>query len=311
MRTEVKTIVAGIAETGREDPVLRGAALLAARLQARLVLVHAFHLPHPMVEAYYHAGVFGSHIDEDYARDVVRTLEEAARAVASNVDVTAHAYAEAAVEGILRVARREDADLVIVGPTRRRPLGRRLIGTTADRVVRQSDRPVLVMRTPLPVDRARVLLTTDLTEFSVGVYEHGADLVEAIAGDVEVEARCLLAVWWGATLPPPLPANRADEMVQSELKAFLDARQARPFDVEPVVRIGTPAPEIVDESEATPTDLVVLGTHSRRGLERLFLGSVAAAALRDVQGNVLVIPAAETDQDAPAGEARDETYLQW
>jgi hypothetical protein len=55
----------------------------------------------------------------------------------------------------------------------------------------------------------------------------------------------------------------------------------------------------------------VLGTHSRRGLERLFLGSVAAAALRDVQGNVLVIPAPETEEDASAGEAREETYLQW
>jgi hypothetical protein len=96
-----------------------------------------------------------------------------------------------------------------------------------------------------------VLLTTDLTEFSVGVYERGADLVEAIAGDVEVDARCLLAVWWGATLPPPLPANRADEMVQAELKSFLDARQPRPFPVTPVVRIGTPAPEIVDEAEAS------------------------------------------------------------
>lgn len=43
---------------------------------------------------------------------------------------------------------------------------------------------------------------------------------------------------------------------------------------------GGPADEIVREAKAWPADLIVLGTHGRRGLKRLVLGSDAELVLR-------------------------------
>jgi nucleotide-binding universal stress UspA family protein len=42
-----------------------------------------------------------------------------------------------------------------------------------------------------------------------------------------------------------------------------------------LLRNGEPAEEIVRTGRATKADLIVTGTHGRRGLPRLFLGSVA------------------------------------
>jgi nucleotide-binding universal stress UspA family protein len=47
---------------------------------------------------------------------------------------------------------------------------------------------------------------------------------------------------------------------------------------------------IASEAEAWPADLIVIGTHGRRGLTRLFLGSVAEGAARLATKPVLLIP---------------------
>jgi nucleotide-binding universal stress UspA family protein len=46
---------------------------------------------------------------------------------------------------------------------------------------------------------------------------------------------------------------------------------------------------IADEADAWPADLIVVGTHGRRGLSRLFLGSVAEGVMRVATKPVLLI----------------------
>ncbi|WP_142856259.1 universal stress protein [Salinigranum halophilum] len=56
------------------------------------------------------------------------------------------------------------------------------------------------------------------------------------------------------------------------------------------VRVGTPHREIADYADEVGADLVVVGTHGRRGLSRALLGSVAARLLRQSPVPVLVVP---------------------
>lgn len=50
------------------------------------------------------------------------------------------------------------------------------------------------------------------------------------------------------------------------------------------------AEAIANEADAWPADLIVVGTHGRRGLTRLFLGSVAEGTARLASKPVLLIP---------------------
>jgi nucleotide-binding universal stress UspA family protein len=58
------------------------------------------------------------------------------------------------------------------------------------------------------------------------------------------------------------------------------------------------AESIAEEAASWPADLVVLGTHGRRGLERLLLGSVADQMTRLSSVPVLLVPLAKvTNKD--------------
>lgn len=56
-----------------------------------------------------------------------------------------------------------------------------------------------------------------------------------------------------------------------------------------IVREGLPVEEIADAAKASGADLIVMGSHGRRGLPHLFLGSVAEGVLRTAAVPVLIV----------------------
>jgi nucleotide-binding universal stress UspA family protein len=58
-------------------------------------------------------------------------------------------------ETIVAAAEAEEADVIVVGTSRRKGVGRMLMGSTSDHVIRNSRVPVLVVRAPREVERAR------------------------------------------------------------------------------------------------------------------------------------------------------------
>ena len=60
---------------------------------------------------------------------------------------------------------------------------------------------------------------------------------------------------------------------------------------------------IVEQAAAWPADLIVIGTHGRRGVSRLMLGSDAEQVLRLAPVPVLLIRSAESGTRAPSAKA--------
>jgi len=56
-----------------------------------------------------------------------------------------------------------------------------------------------------------------------------------------------------------------------------------------LVRIGSPALEIVETARNIPADLIVISTHGRTGLKHVFLGSVAEHVVQRAPCPVLVV----------------------
>jgi hypothetical protein len=64
------------------------------------------------------------------------------------------------------------------------------------------------------------------------------------------------------------------------------------------VRIGAPARAILQTAADLNADVIVVGTHQRRGLKKMLLGSVAAQVLQDARCPVLVAVAKDhSDED--------------
>jgi nucleotide-binding universal stress UspA family protein len=115
---------------------------------------------------------------------------------------------------------------------------------------------------------------------------------------------CALARDYGARLivlsvyrPPatvyaemgPLVAEPLDSMEEITEKLTRLKPEDLEGRVDHYVREGDPAAEIVRLAREAHCDLIVMGTHGRRGLSRLLMGSVAEAVLRKAPCPVLTV----------------------
>lgn len=304
MAEPIRTIVLGVAAlTGddprggaaHEDPALASAANLARSLGAALHLVHAFEMPAPAT-----AGIaLPQPVDE--VRDAYAaalSLQVAAQASQwAGLALRCHVVEKPAATAICDTADGVGAGLVVVGATRRGRAWRGIVGSTADGVVRASAVPVLVLHEPLKLPIRRVLLTTDLSEASVGLLARALETLGAIAAPAG-RLELLLVVASDPLLPPPF-AEEALARGAGEAVRLIAARLGRPMETR--VRVGDTPLEIVREAGEWKADLLVLGTHGRSGFRPLWLGGTAASTLRAASCNVLMIPGLTTKEPAAAG----------
>jgi nucleotide-binding universal stress UspA family protein len=71
--------------------------------------------------------------------------------------------------------------------------------------------------------------------------------------------------------------------------------------MEKLRRDGPSVPTILKTAQELKADLIVMGTHGRTGIGRLFLGSVAEEVIRKAPCPVMTVKA---DKPAPDGKAR-------
>ena len=79
----------------------------------------------------------------------------------------------------------------------------------------------------------------------------------------------------------------------ADLAAFIEANQFRAEKWSRYVELGPPFEVISLVVQEKKPDLLILGTHSRSGVLKFFLGSVAEEALRSLDVDILVVPRAD------------------
>ncbi len=114
----------------------------------------------------------------------------------------------------------------------------------------------------------------------------------------KLDARVLLVHAWmiplvsSADVPVPLPANFIDDLAadaQRAMDAALKRHQAAGVPVTGKVVCRDPRDGIIELAQEAKADWLVIGTHGRRGLKRLVLGSVAESVVRSAPCPVLVV----------------------
>jgi nucleotide-binding universal stress UspA family protein len=296
MTNHLRIIVAGIATLEPDDPALAASIHLAERTGAELHLVHAY----PVDQA-----EDGWDLSVSVTRPALfpallqSRLEGLARAHATPGCVECVVTPGNAAEVLGTYARVTGADLLVLAPTRRGDTAGALLGTTASRVLRTSTAPVLVLRGGLPERAARrVLLPTDLSEHSALALPMAVNVAAALAAPEEPVLLPLFVEVPEVDTDAPARIAEQIEQAEAELDAFLDSVPALEG-ADGTVRVGNPAHEILTAACQWDADLVVLGTHGRRGIPRFFLGSVAETVLRRACCSALVIPTAAVRTHTP------------
>ncbi|RYG86754.1 MAG: universal stress protein [Alphaproteobacteria bacterium] len=269
----------------RSDRALRRAILIARRVGASLTLAHVIDADQP-----------DRLIATDRA-EAYSLLGETAQTLRTSDQIDAEPLIEIddVHSGILSAAERVDADLIVLGPHRRR-LADVFIGTTVERVVRRSRRPLLVAAQPPSAPYDKTILALDFDEASraagraalaMRIFEH-TDVIVMHAFDAPAERmlrRSLDTV------------DGADDYVESERRRAVEQLHelVRELELPPtrhrVAAInGTPARSIHECASSEEAHLIVLGTNQRKGFERLLIGSVTEDVIREQHRDVLIVP---------------------
>jgi nucleotide-binding universal stress UspA family protein len=205
---------------------------------------------------------------------------------------------------IIRASRTLEAELIVLGRHGQRPLRDMFIGTTAERVVRKGEVPVLVVNLKPEHAYTRPLLTLALDGSSretarmmlrlMGPRARGATVVHGF--DVPFES----FVTPGHPLGEMTAYRKAcREAASAGVKKFLASVAGLGFRWRVALRPGDARTVILKESVRQRAELIVLGTHGRSGMAHALLGSVAEWVVTSARCDVLVVRPARVSIELP------------
>lgn len=196
------------------------------------------------------------------------------------------------LDEIRREAESLDAGLLVLGARGAGVLRRLVLGSTAERLLRRSARPVLVVRQMPHEPYRRVLVAVDFSDWTAHslalarrVAPH-AHLLLFHAFQVPFEEKLRFAGVDGATIDRYRVQARAD--ATRRVHALAAAAHLKLRDWSACVVEGDASQRLVEQEQEQDCDLVVLGKHGQSATEDLLLGSVTQHVLAEGGGDVLV-----------------------
>ena len=287
---KVQSILVATDTGATSDNVMRAAAALATLTGAKLHVLHALEFGSEPGGAQEQQPVKF----QDKIATAEKALDEQIERTTRGADVaTREVIVYIAYKAIRERAQAVGADLVVLGRHRSRA-GDAFLGSTADRVIRSVNVPILIVHDPLSLPLRKVIVPVDLSEPALGAmdvaFEWCMSLAPAGQPSELVVLHAIATVFDFADVPPD------STVIGAELQQHVHAarkRVASSVTVRQEVRWGDqPAYEIRRFVEEEKADLVVMGTHGRGAIKRALIGSVAAGVARAASCPVLLVPPA-------------------
>lgn len=294
--------------TPSSDRLLGRLSLLPLDEQARVILLHVV------------PGSLRPADRRDAERDAEHALVSEARhlrkSLPGTVRVETVVKVGAAAQVIAACAKKERADLIVMGRGGRNALRDAFIGSSAERVIRHARVPVLVVRRPARAAYRRPALALDLDEVAREVIGLALTMLPPPRPHVEIIHSYDIPyggliypslVETGATAAKRVMQRRRARELERLLAEALAAAHVTPEDAPSWnvhVRYGSPQSAVEKVTGAARTDLLVLGTHGYSGAAYAFLGTVAGGLLRAAKCDVLIVPPAPSSRGG-GGSVKD------
>ena len=222
-----------------------------------------------------------------------------------------------AAEEILRAAEAPNVSMVVMATHGHGGVQRWVLGSVADKVMRMSHRPTLLVRAPdvlgppATVALRRLALPLDGSPLAEEALAPAVELAQAAGAEVllvraEQWIVTSMSRWGGEATYVPNLEEMEEETAAMAQDYLAGVRQRLPASIRAKVFVlrGFAVQELEVFFDEQQIDLVVMTTHGRRGLPRLVLGSTADRLVRAGVPILLIHPAeASAGALSVAGEA--------
>lgn len=154
------------------------------------------------------------------------------------------------------------------------------------------------------IQLARILCPVDFTEFSERAYAYAYSLARHYGAKLFVQhaAEPVLTLYRSYASAPMIEEMYKLQMadVEERMDRLIQKYPAGAVEVEPVIQVGPASDLILVLAEEKEIDLIAMGTHGRRGLDRLAMGSTFERVLRKAHCAVLAVHEPARDFVRPA-----------
>ncbi|HUP24499.1 MAG TPA: universal stress protein [Thermoanaerobaculia bacterium] len=290
--TSLKHVVCATDFSAPARDAAERAALVAAETGASLTLLHV--LPSGPLESVrqWLGAEPAEQLQQQAQRELLQWADELT--AARGVRVVSRYASGSVPDEVDRVAAALPADLVVLGARGAGVLRRLTLGTTAERLLRRTPRPVLVVRQTARELYRRVLLALDFSPSS--------RLVIDLARQVAPQARPKLFHAWQVPFEEKLHfagvaaatitryRGEAQAAATEKLFALADEAGLDRQSWDPLLVEGAASQRLLEQEQEQAADLVVLGKRGQSATEELLLGSVTRHLIAEGTVDMLVAP---------------------
>ncbi len=143
----------------------------------------------------------------------------------------------------------------------------------------------------------KILVPRDFSECGEEAVQYAVDLARRVGAEVHL---LFVEVLYADAYAPATVHKAPEEVLMERLLEGVQSETGTPVAVvRAVKRDIAAAPAIVAYAEEHDIDVIVMGTHGRRGLRRLLMGSAAEEVVRTGPCPVLIARCIEAEADAP------------
>jgi len=296
---------------------LDGSRLSEAILPYARAIAQAFHCPVDLLQVIEPEtietlgdpgrGSFLDVVEADLRRSTKDYLNTVRASFDTGSSVDCHIEVGNPAEVIMKRAEQASEALIAMSTHGRSGLQRWYVGSVADKVLRTSKNPMLIVKGGEQVESSeetatacieRLLLCLDQSPLAELAVPHAVALAEALGARLD-----LMCVYTALTRAEPgegfLPNYETmTATLRHEARGYLE-KQASTLEhmglgqVNCIVQEGDAAAEIIDVAHKMEENLVVMSSHGRSGIGRWVLGGTTDRVVRYSKDPVLVIRAPE------------------
>lgn len=283
------TLLAATDLTAPSHFTAQRAAMLAQQIGARLEFVHVLD-KRELAEL---QRLLGDTLKERIQSQSLELLKKLANDVGEPLSISAgcHLVEGKILESITKQVDAFDANLLIIGARGIDSILQQFLGTTAERLLRMIQCPVLTVKLYPRKPYQSVLVPIDFSSWSLGAIH--------LAQSVAPQAKLTLL----HAYEPPFEAQmhiageKKEEIQNYRDKVFQEAKTSLYQTAEdarittnwhPIVIHGNAVQRILEQEKERGADLIILGKHGLGMVEELLLGSNARQVLIHAQCDVLI-----------------------
>ncbi len=320
-KLSIQNIVVPIDFSKMSIQAIKTAGGLARRFAASVHLAHVHHFdyaadfvaPAPPIVPFSFMPY-----EQDGERSVARELTALAREYGVS-SANCHVLGGAPpFDEICRFAQKIPADLIVMPTHGRTGLKHVFLGSTAERVVRHSPCPVLVVRerrrqskTGPRLTVKRILVPVDFSECS----QEGLQYAIGFANQFGARIMLFHATYLGYIYSSEGTAlydvrglqNAARENAERQMQKFVRAAKFGRVKYATAFTDGSPALDICAFAKNHDVDLIITSTHGFTGLKHVLIGSIAEQVVRHASCPVFVVPSHPQIRITNLGEAGAHT----